>query len=232
MQRALWILSGLLLVASCGEDVPVGGRDDVTNDGDGDPATGDGDGDGDGDDNVTDDGDPATDDGDDDPATDDGDDPATDGGTEECREQNGQTICPDDPADDDDDPNPNDPIDEAISHAADDVRCQDDSDCCVVVDQCRGIGLVVWPQDQPSVRELVDSAGQVECVQCGPTYVQVTCQQNVCVGTSVTPSPISNGPNEDPLAMDHCGAIQSSSQQAIDSGHVLGCGIDDSGSGR
>jgi hypothetical protein len=226
MQRALWILSGLLLTASCGEDVPVGGRDDdgVTNDDDGDPATGDGDGDGD--DTSTGDGDPATDD-----------------DNEQCDGElvQGRCVPPtddDDPSSDDDDETDvdagtdvRDPIDEAIDQASDDVRCQDASDCCVVIDQCRGIGLVVWPQDQPSVRDLIDSAGQDECVQCGATYVQLTCEQNVCVGTSVTPSPISNGPTEDPLAQDHCGSVQSFGEREIESGHVLGCGLDGSGNG-
>jgi hypothetical protein len=188
MQRISLVLAGLLSIAACGEDVPVGEQpndgDDAAGDGDGDgdtPGDGDGDGDGDnGDDGSDDDGDAGT------------DDPATD------------------------------PIDDAIGYTEGDIACQEDADCCVVIDQCRGIGLVVSDADLQTVRGLVDSAGQTECVTCVATVVQVTCEQGLCVGRTVPPGP--GGIAQNGWAVDHCGNNQTASGASEETGHVLGCG--------
>jgi hypothetical protein len=116
------------------------------------------------------------------------------------------------------------PRDAARAYAKKATACQTDADCCLVVDNCLDQGLVVGVADKDKVRSLLDSADMAQCLGCIPPFVQLSCEQNVCVGTSVDLQQSSTGSLNNALVMDHCGTVQTPAFVAGQKGTVLGCG--------
>lgn len=119
---------------------------------------------------------------------------------------------------------PGDPRDTARAIAKKAAACQTDADCCLVVDSCLDQGLVVGTADKDQVRSLLDSADMGKCLGCIAPFVQVSCEANVCVGTSVDLQQSSSGTAENALAADHCGTVPTAPFVASEKGTVLGCG--------
>ncbi len=116
------------------------------------------------------------------------------------------------------------PRDAARAYAKKATACQTDADCCLVVDECLDQGLIVGVADKDKVRNLLDSADTSQCLGCIPPFVQLSCEQNVCVGTSVNLQDSSSGSNFNALVMDHCGTVQTPDFVPGAKGTVLGCG--------
>ncbi len=116
------------------------------------------------------------------------------------------------------------PRDAARAYAKKATACQTDADCCLVVDNCLDQGLIVGVADKDKVRSLLDSADMSQCLGCIPPFVQVSCEQSVCVGTSVDLQQSSSGSLNNALVMDHCGTVQTPDFVAGAKGTVLGCG--------
>jgi hypothetical protein len=91
------------------------------------------------------------------------------------------------------------------SYATGKVPCASAADCCVVFDTCKGTGLVVGKADVLKVQGLVaqtNDAGAGTCVKCMPPAIEVTCENEVCVGNYVPGDPTKLPPD---LSKDHCG---------------------------
>jgi hypothetical protein len=102
----------------------------------------------------------------------------------------------------------------AADYARDDIACASDADCCVVIDGCHAVGLVVSASDQRMVRQLLDTepVEETECLRC----IQVSCENAVCVGTSIEGTDFL-----DTLAVDHCGTVGESDEG--ETGSMHGC---------
>ena len=116
-----------------------------------------------------------------------------------------------------------DPRDEVRAIANKPAACQTDADCCLVVDNCMDAGFVVSTADKDNVRSLLDSANMNLCKGCVAPFVQVSCEANVCVGTSVNLSESPSGSASEDLAKDHCGTVQTGNFTPQRKGTVLGC---------
>ncbi len=102
-----------------------------------------------------------------------------------------------------------DPRAKAATYARDDIACVVDSDCCLVTDGCRATALVVSAADKDTVASLIRSADMRLCVGCIAPFVQVSCKQGKCVGTSVDLQSRDAGDPDPRLTQDHCGTIDS-----------------------
>jgi len=96
------------------------------------------------------------------------------------------------------------PRTQAAAFAREDIKCTQDSDCCVVFDGCTAEGYVVGATDQSAVRTLLTSAPADMCVNCIPPAVQVSCGPNgTCIGQKIQ---CTDGLLEDAIK-DHCGKV-------------------------
>jgi hypothetical protein len=108
----------------------------------------------------------------------------------------------------------------AEAYARDDLACQSDADCCVVVDTCVSNALVVSATDRAEVEGLLAEADDGVCTRCIAPAVQVRCDAGTCVGESL---PFSDDATYAELSKTHCGSLplpQSSGAQM----KVFGCG--------
>lgn len=117
-----------------------------------------------------------------------------------------------------------DPREAARAYAKKTTPCQTDADCCLVVDECLAQGLIMGLADKDEVRSLLDSADTSSCVGCIPPFLQLSCEQHVCVGTLVSPQDTSPDSISWQLMRDHCGFVQTQDSMSGQKGTVLGCG--------
>src|SRR5690242_6590974 len=79
-----------------------------------------------------------------------------------------------------------DPRTEARDLAVDPIACTQDSDCCVVNDDCRTTAYVVASKDAKHVASLIASADQTQCTRCMTPSIQVSCSQSgTCVAERI-----------------------------------------------
>ncbi|HEX6765142.1 MAG TPA: hypothetical protein VF103_06680 [Polyangiaceae bacterium] len=95
------------------------------------------------------------------------------------------------------------------------IACSRNSDCCVVVNQCKAAAQIVHADDYPGARALWPSCDD-ECYDCFPPVVYVACVDGFCTG------------EEDDEALDegmsHCGS-DDEIVAAPSSSMAFGCGI-------
>jgi hypothetical protein len=101
--------------------------------------------------------------------------------------------------------------------------CETDDDCCVVRDACGTTAYVVGVGDNDRVAELLAAQDASACLACIGPGVQVSCQNNVCVGSAVAIDYTAADIDERPLE-DHCGHIDGV-ESSTDYGSVFGCGL-------
>ncbi|MBN2573981.1 MAG: hypothetical protein JXP73_05390 [Deltaproteobacteria bacterium] len=80
-------------------------------------------------------------------------------------------------------------------------NCNDDSDCCIVVDTCNGTAHLY--SLAPGATGPPSFPSYTMCAPCVPPAVQVRCDQGRCVGERIS----SGVDYESPLREDHCGPV-------------------------
>ncbi len=116
-----------------------------------------------------------------------------------------------------------DPRARAATYARDDIPCNVDSDCCLVTDRCLNSALVVGAADKDTVTSLLRSADMTRCTGCVGAFVQVSCNQGKCLGTSVDLRSADGAAPDPRLAQDHCGSVDGP-QTPKRTGSKFGCG--------
>jgi len=85
-----------------------------------------------------------------------------------------------------DPPTSADPRTEATQLAADPIPCSEDSDCCVVNDDCLATAYVVASKDAGNVASLIASADNSRCTACITPTIQVSCgPSGTCVAQKI-----------------------------------------------
>jgi hypothetical protein len=75
---------------------------------------------------------------------------------------------------------------EATQYALDPIPCLQDSDCCVVNDDCKTTAYVVHAKDSGKATSLVASADNSTCTKCITPRLQVSCgPAGTCVGERI-----------------------------------------------
>ncbi len=98
-----------------------------------------------------------------------------------------------------------------------DVACEQNSDCCVVVNGCTAESVVVSAADADVGSTWNECSDANECVDCVATYVEVLCEEGLCVGYAEEPG----AGGRDPI--DHCG-VDTPDVPATDPGTAFSCG--------
>jgi hypothetical protein len=100
----------------------------------------------------------------------------------------------------------NDPREMAMSLARDSIACTMPSECCAVIDGCRGKALLVSSTDRAAVEVLLGEASQDSCVRCIPPPVQVDCREGQCVAVELVSDDTATTAPE-LASQTHCGPV-------------------------
>jgi hypothetical protein len=79
--------------------------------------------------------------------------------------------------------------------------CRDDSDCCIVIDNCMAMAYLYSKAPGATGQPSFPGSGRDTCAACIPPAVQVRCDSGQCVGEKV--SSVYSGP----LNQNHCGPV-------------------------
>jgi hypothetical protein len=75
--------------------------------------------------------------------------------------------------------------DQVAQYATDPIACTQDSDCCVVNDDCRTTAYLVASKDSAAVSSLIASADKSMCQRCVTPLMQASCVAGTCVGERI-----------------------------------------------
>jgi hypothetical protein len=112
-----------------------------------------------------------------------------------------------------------DPRSQVRDLAADPVACTQDSDCCVVEDDCATTAYVVASKNADKAASLIASADQSQCTLCMTPLVQVSCSTTgQCVGERIDYSCLSASSSGFSYPGNHCGKLNMPASCAADAG--------------
>jgi len=93
--------------------------------------------------------------------------------------------------------------------------CFDDTDCCVVVDDCQSEAFVVSADEFDAAVDLVDTRQQNSCAGCTVPTVVTECVDGTCVGRAFSPADVQLAADQ---ALSSCGpreVVNSGSQNIV-----------------